>query len=169
MTEGAVRWLSLFADVPREHLERDLAFWCEVSGTTAGQPSGDLGEYVPLEPDGGDRHLWLQSVDRREGGWHLDLHVDDVPAAVAEAAPPPLPQAELDRLTDALIEKLKTVYDPEIPVNIADLGLIYDCQVTPLAEPNRYRAEVKMTLTAPGAFQVDLISRPGAKTSTQGP
>ena len=46
-------------------------------------------------------------------------------------------------------DQLKTCYDPEIPVNNVDLGLIYDCHLSPLAE-NSYKAEVKMTLTAPG-------------------
>jgi probable FeS assembly SUF system protein SufT len=46
--------------------------------------------------------------------------------------------------------QMKTCYDPEIPVNIVDLGLIYDCHVTPLTEKDRYKVEVKMTLTAPG-------------------
>lgn len=46
-------------------------------------------------------------------------------------------------------EILKTIYDPEIPVNIADLGLIYSCRVIP-AEPDAYRVEILMTLTAPG-------------------
>jgi len=46
--------------------------------------------------------------------------------------------------------QMKTCYDPEIPVNIVDLGLIYDCHVTPLAEPDRFKVDVKMTLTAPG-------------------
>ena len=45
---------------------------------------------------------------------------------------------------------MKTCYDPEIPVNIVDLGLIYDCHVEPLPTPHRYRVDVKMTLTAPG-------------------
>ncbi|MFN3408625.1 MAG: putative Fe-S cluster assembly protein SufT [Limisphaerales bacterium] len=44
---------------------------------------------------------------------------------------------------------LKTCYDPEIPVNIVDLGLIYDCVVEPIGE-NEYKVSVKMTLTAPG-------------------
>ena len=45
---------------------------------------------------------------------------------------------------------LKSCFDPEIPVNIVDLGLIYDCHVTPLPQPGRYQVDVKMTLTAPG-------------------
>ncbi len=44
---------------------------------------------------------------------------------------------------------LRTCYDPEIPVNIVDLGLVYDVQITPLPEGTN-RVEVKMTLTAPG-------------------
>lgn len=46
-------------------------------------------------------------------------------------------------------EQLKTCYDPEIPVNIVDLGLVYDMSVTPLPD-GMNRVEVKMTLTAPG-------------------
>ena len=45
-------------------------------------------------------------------------------------------------------EQLKTVYDPEIPVNIVDLGLIYSCEIKPLGVGRRI--EVKMSMTAPG-------------------
>ncbi|MBX7156925.1 MAG: putative Fe-S cluster assembly protein SufT [Verrucomicrobiae bacterium] len=45
-------------------------------------------------------------------------------------------------------EQLKTVYDPEIPVNIVDLGLVYSMEVK--KEEKGHRVEVKMTLTAPG-------------------
>ncbi|MEQ1843682.1 MAG: iron-sulfur cluster assembly protein, partial [Verrucomicrobiales bacterium] len=48
----------------------------------------------------------------------------------------------------AIWEQLKLVYDPEIPVNIVDLGLVYDCQVRD--EDGETNVEVKMTLTAPG-------------------
>jgi len=47
--------------------------------------------------------------------------------------------------------QMKTCYDPEIPVNIVDLGLIYDCHVELLpAATDRFKVDVKMTLTAPG-------------------
>ena len=47
--------------------------------------------------------------------------------------------------------QMKTCYDPEIPVNIVDLGLIYDCHVEPIpGTADRFKVGVKMTLTAPG-------------------
>jgi probable FeS assembly SUF system protein SufT len=46
-------------------------------------------------------------------------------------------------------QQLATCYDPEIPINIVELGLIYDCDVTPLATGGN-RVDIKMTLTAPG-------------------
>src|ERR1051325_5801906 len=57
-------------------------------------------------------------------------------------------------VTQEAVEKeiwtqLKPCYDPEIPVNIVDLGLIYDCHIEPIGA-NSFRAAVKMTLTAPG-------------------
>ena len=56
-----------------------------------------------------------------------------------------IPQAELDALTDKLIEKLKSVYDPEIPVDIYELGLIYKVDVS-----DEKAVAIDMTLTAPG-------------------
>jgi probable FeS assembly SUF system protein SufT len=46
-------------------------------------------------------------------------------------------------------DQLKNVYDPEIPVNIVDLGLVYDCQILQTDE-QKTKVEIKMTLTAPG-------------------
>ena len=56
-----------------------------------------------------------------------------------------LSQEELDQLTDQLVEKLKTVYDPEIPVDIYELGLIYKVDLS-----DDKAVAVEMTLTAPG-------------------
>jgi probable FeS assembly SUF system protein SufT len=50
---------------------------------------------------------------------------------------------------EMIIDQLKTVFDPEIPVSIVDLGLIYGCAITPL-EGGDKRIDVKITMTAPG-------------------
>src|SRR5881628_3243141 len=55
-----------------------------------------------------------------------------------------------DELEKEVWDQLKTCYDPEIPVNVVDLGLIYDCQLAPIGEAKTFKADVKMTLTAPG-------------------
>jgi probable FeS assembly SUF system protein SufT len=53
-------------------------------------------------------------------------------------------------------DQLRTCYDPEIPVNIVDLGLVYSCNLTPL-EPAGNRIDVKFTLTAPGCGMGDVL------------
>ena len=66
-----------------------------------------------------------------------------------EAPAAPVKTAPEGTLEEAVWGQLKTVFDPEIPVNVVDLGLIYDCSIiTP--EEGRTKAHVKMTLTAPG-------------------
>lgn len=56
-----------------------------------------------------------------------------------------------DKVDEQLIwDRLKTCYDPEIPVNIVDLGLIYDLKITPRKDDTGQRVDIKMTLTAPG-------------------
>lgn len=81
----------------------------------------------------------------------LGLEVAAKPASTGE----PVPQ---DQLEKQIWNELRTCYDPEIPVNIVDLGLIYDCQLTPLA-PNSYKADVKMTLTAPGCGMGPMLAQ----------
>ena len=51
-----------------------------------------------------------------------------------------------------IVEALKTVYDPEIPVNVYDLGLIYEIDYTDQKE-----AKIEMTLTAPNCLMVDIL------------
>ena len=54
-----------------------------------------------------------------------------------------------EELEKEIWNQMRTCYDPEIPVNVVDLGLIYDCRLTPLGD-SAYKVDVKMTLTAPG-------------------
>ncbi|HEV7334572.1 MULTISPECIES: SUF system Fe-S cluster assembly protein [Bosea] len=56
-----------------------------------------------------------------------------------------LPPEEIDRLTDDIVAALKTVYDPEIPSDIYELGLIYRVDISDNRE-----VTIDMTLTAPG-------------------
>jgi probable FeS assembly SUF system protein SufT len=63
----------------------------------------------------------------------------------------------------AVWDQLRTCYDPEIPVNIVDLGLVYHCEATPRPQGG-YRVVVKFTLTAPGCgmgewLKVDMESK----------
>lgn len=56
-------------------------------------------------------------------------------------------------LSDTVWNQLRTCYDPEIPVNIVDLGLIYQCDLLPVqasGTEKSHRIDIKMTLTAPG-------------------
>lgn len=57
----------------------------------------------------------------------------------------------------AVWDQLRQCYDPEIPVNIVDLGLVYDCSLVP-KEGGGTKVEVKMTLTAPGCGMGDVIA-----------
>lgn len=71
--------------------------------------------------------------------------------------PPSLPddasEADIEKL---LWDQLKTCYDPEIPVNIVDLGLIYECEMVDAGNDER-EVFVKMTLTAPGCGMGDIL------------
>jgi len=57
---------------------------------------------------------------------------------------------------DQVIAQLKNVFDPEIPINVVDLGLIYRCQAEPLAD-GTHRVEIEMSMTAPGCGMGDVL------------
>lgn len=58
---------------------------------------------------------------------------------------------------EQVIEALKTVFDPEIPVNIVDLGLVYQCDALEAPDGGR-RLEIKMSMTAPGCGMGDVLA-----------
>lgn len=82
----------------------------------------------------------------------------DADALGKEPVPAPeIPENASDADIEAVIwEQLKTCYDPEIPVNIVDLGLIYRCDVEPLGNGER-SVSVDMTLTAPGCGMGEIL------------
>ena len=82
----------------------------------------------------------------------------DADALGKEPVPPPeVPENATDQDIEAVIwNQLRTCYDPEIPVNIVDLGLIYRCKVQPLGNGQR-SVEVDMTLTAPGCGMGEIL------------
>lgn len=66
------------------------------------------------------------------------------------AAGAPVSEALAEPFSEKMVwDQLKTVFDPEIPVNIADLGLIYECAISPL-EAGGNKIGIKMSMTAPG-------------------
>lgn len=82
----------------------------------------------------------------------------DADALGKEPEPPPdVPENPTDTdIENVIWNQLRTCYDPEIPVNIVDLGLVYACNVTPLGNGLR-SVDVDMTLTAPGCGMGEIL------------
>ena len=117
-----------------------------------------------------------ESVRLREGtsgfitqalGGSFTIYVDgnlfriagiDADAIGKEPVPPPeVPENATDAEIETVIwDQLKTVYDPEIPINIVDLGLVYRCDIENLPDGGRF-VSVDMTLTAPGCGMGDIL------------
>jgi probable FeS assembly SUF system protein SufT len=73
------------------------------------------------------------------------------------AVPPELPPgASEEDIKSVIWEQLKTCFDPEIPVNIVDLGLVYACEVSRNEDATR-TVDIKMTLTAPGCGMGEVL------------
>lgn len=86
---------------------------------------------------------YMARIDGRDGD---ALGLPQLVDASAEAMPGSESAESLEKL---VWERLRSCFDPEIPVNIVDLGLIYGCAVTPL-ESGGYKVSVSFTLTAQG-------------------
>lgn len=80
----------------------------------------------------------------------LNNHHEESPAPAADE------RAGDGGLKAAVVEALKTVYDPEIPVNVVDLGLIYACDARPLPDGS-HRVKIQMSMTAPGCGMGDVL------------
>lgn len=74
----------------------------------------------------------------------------------AVKAPEVPPGASEEDVKNVIWQQLKTCYDPEIPVNIVDLGLVYECEVSANDDATR-TVDIKMTLTAPGCGMGEVL------------
>ncbi len=71
--------------------------------------------------------------------------------------PPTLPDNITDdQFEEKIWDQMKTVFDPEIPINVVDLGLIYDCRLNK-SDNDYFIIEIDMTLTAPGCGMADVL------------
>ncbi len=82
----------------------------------------------------------------------------DADAIGKEPVPPPsIPENATDAdIADVIWQQLRSVYDPEIPINIVDLGLVYNCEIQNRPEGGRY-VSIDMTLTAPGCGMGEIL------------
>jgi len=72
--------------------------------------------------------------------------------------PPEVPENASESDIEAVVwDQLRTCFDPEIPINVVDLGLIYECVVERTDDSSRI-VRVKMTLTAPGCGMGDILA-----------
>ncbi len=100
---------------------------------------------------GGSFTIYVEGSLFRIAGVHADaLGKEPVP-------PPEVPDNATDDDIEAIVwAQLRTCFDPEIPVNIADLGLIYRCEIK--SRPDGLRdVDIDMTLTAPGCGMGDIL------------
>jgi len=90
-------------------------------------------------------------------GYLVRIEGQDADAIGEEPVRPLTEEDRKGRSTQELAwEQLKTCFDPEIPVNIVDLGLVYKCEVEP-GEGDGERVKVEFTLTAPGCGMGDFL------------
>lgn len=78
-------WLTAFLDVAPIDRDRDVEFWCAVTGYEVSAARGDRNEFATLAPAGGDAFLRVQRLDEGPSRIHLDLHVSSPEAAAADA------------------------------------------------------------------------------------
>src|SRR6188472_1533876 len=133
-----------------ENTEFTLNRDCEAIQIPSGQkvtiPAGTQG--VITQSLGGSYTIATYQGLARIAEKDLDALGLEKPAAT-NGQQPPAGDAAGPVEEKAVWEQLRQCYDPEIPVNIVDLGLVYDCQLIEKAEGG-IKVEVKMTLTAPG-------------------
>lgn len=108
-------------------------------------------EVIVAQDLGGSYTVYIHGNLARVAGKDADalgLELTEAPQVLAGTS-----DEEIEKLA---WEQMKTCYDPEIPINIVDLGLVYECLISPLADGQK-QADIKMTLTAPGCGMGEVL------------
>jgi probable FeS assembly SUF system protein SufT len=129
--------------------ERDCAAVMVPQGQTVTLPAGQNG-YI-TQALGGSFTVFVDGNLFRIDGKDADAIGKEPPAALT------LSEGAGDEEVEKLVwQQLRTCYDPEIPVNIVDLGLVYECKIEKVDDGTR-KVAVSMTLTAPGCGMGDIL------------
>ena len=129
--------------------ERDCEVVMVPEGTAVELPSGTTG-YI-TQSLGGSFTIYVDGRLFRLAG-------DDADAIGKEPPPrPQLPENASDKDVEDLVwSQLRTIFDPEIPINVVDLGLIYACNLS-RQDSGQRQVDIAMTLTAPGCGMGDIL------------
>ena len=132
-------------------LSRDVEAVIVPAGTSVTLKAG-LAGYI-TQALGGSFTLYIEGNLYRIPGEQADA-IGKEPIRAPELPP----GATEDDVRDLAWTQMRQCYDPEIPVNIVDLGLVYTCAVTPALDGTR-KLSVSMTLTAPGCGMGEVLVR----------
>jgi probable FeS assembly SUF system protein SufT len=135
---------------PNTKLSREIAATAIPAGNSATLPAG--AEVYVMQTLGGN-----VTVRTDQGLYRISSENADALIGFSAGAQPGLVEAASEFSEQAVWSALKTCFDPEIPVNIVDLGLVYDLAIEKTPDGG-HAIEVKMTLTAPGCGMGPVIA-----------
>ncbi|MBM4197156.1 MAG: putative Fe-S cluster assembly protein SufT [Gammaproteobacteria bacterium] len=131
-------------------LRRDLEVTAVPAGTSETLPKDSLA-YI-TQAMGGSFTLYFEGNLYRVAGRDADALGKDVPEV-----PTLRPDATDFDFNELVWDQMRNVYDPEIPINIVELGLIYDCQVARNEATGLRDVSIRMTVTAPGCGMGEIL------------
>lgn len=129
--------------------ERDCAAVLVPQGEKVTLPAGSVG-YI-TQALGGSFTVFVEGNLFRIAGDDADALGKDPPAALELEN-----EADDDAVEVLVWKQLRTCFDPEIPINVVELGLVYDCDIERLEDGSR-KVNIKMTLTAPACGMGDIL------------